>query len=102
MPVKVTLTEEPTVAIEGESESSSGGGCTRVTEMLFELPPPGAGFDTERLSVPAEARSEAGAIAVSWVALAKVVVSAVLPAMTTEDGTKPVPMTLKAVSAEPA
>jgi hypothetical protein len=72
-----------------------------MTEMLCELPPPGAGFETVKLKVPAEARSDAGATAVSCVALTKVVVSADVPPITTEDEMKLVPVKVKVVSGEP-
>jgi polyribonucleotide nucleotidyltransferase len=72
-----------------------------VTETLCETPPV-AGFETAKLKVPTGARRAAGAVAVSWVALTKVVVSVVVPALTTEDELKFVPVRVKVVSGEPA
>ena len=103
MPVRVTVTiDEPTVTVAGESVASIAGGWLRVTGIVCELPPPGAGFKTATLKVPADARSAAGADAVSSVALTKVVASRVVPAMTTEDELKFVPVRVNTVSGEPA
>ena len=59
---------ELTVAEEGEIEEMEGMGfevMVKVTEL--EVPPPGAGLLTVIAFAPAEARSEAGIIAVNWV-----------------------------------
>lgn len=52
--------------------------------------------------MPTGARMAAGTTAVSSVALTKVVVSVVVPAITTEDALKFVPVKVKIVSGEPA
>ena len=103
LPVSVTVTAgEPAVAEEGESETSVAGSGYSVMEMLCELPPPGEGFETERLRVPAEARRVAGTTAVICVELTRVVVNAADPAIATEDELKFVPVRVKVVSEEPA
>lgn len=103
LPVSVTVNAcAPTVPVEGESEASVAGGWRSVTERLCELPPPGAGLETVKLKLPAGARRAAGATAVSWVALTNVVVSGVLPVITTEDELKFVPVKAKIASNEPA
>ena len=61
-----------------------------------------APIETVKFKVPAEARRAAGATAVSWVPLTKVVVSAVLPSITTVDERKFVPVKVKVVSCERA
>ena len=103
MPVRVEVTiDEPAVTVEGESDPSVADGWLSVTGIVCELPPPGAGFKTATLKVPTGVRSAAGADAVSCVALTKVVASRVVPAMTTEDELKFVPVRVKTVSGEPA
>ena len=93
---------EPTVADAGDSDVSFAAGCLRVTEMACELPPPGAGLLTEKLRAPTGARVAAGTTAVSWVLLTNVVVSEVVPTMTTDDDMKLVPVRVNVVSAVPA
>src|SRR5208282_6132262 len=63
--------------------------------MLFELPPPGDGFTTVTLSVPADATSVAVIEAVSCDALTKVVARS-CPFQTAVEtpATKPVPLTV--------
>ncbi len=72
----------------------------KLTE--FELPPPGDGFVTVTLTLPALAMSEARMAAVNCVALTNVVVRALPPKFTTEFATKPVPFTVKLNPAPPA
>src|SRR2546428_9134354 len=72
-----------------------------VNCCALEVPPPGAGFVTVMLNVPAVARSVTGIAAVSCVALMKVVVRAEPLKFTAELETKFVPFTVsvKAASA---
>lgn len=88
--------------MEGEREVSWAGGWRSVTEALCDAPPPGVGFETEKLNVPAEAKRAAGATAVSSVALTKVVVNVLVPAVTTVEELKFVPVRVNVVSGEPA
>jgi len=50
----------PFVALVGERDVIAGTGLFTVKEELMEVPPPGAGFKTVTLSVPAVAMSVAG------------------------------------------
>src|SRR5947208_557213 len=70
-----------------------------VNCCALEVPPPGAGFVTVILNVPAVARSVAGIAAVSCVALTKVVVRAEPLKFTVELETKFVPFTVSGKAA---
>src|SRR5207248_2550237 len=72
-----------------------------VNCCALEVPPPGAGFVTVMLNVPAVARSVTGIEAVSCVALMKVVVRAEPPKFTTEFVTKFVPLTVSVKTPSP-
>ena len=65
------------------------------------MPPPGAGFVTVMLKVPATNKSEAGIEAVSWVADTNVVVRAEPAKFTTDVEIKFVPFTVKVKVASP-
>lgn len=67
-----------------------------------DVPPPGAGFVTVTVAVPAVAMSAAVMAADSCVALMKVVVWETPLNFTTEFETKPVPFTVNAKAAPPA
>src|SRR2546426_12088680 len=73
-----------------------------VNCCALEVPPPGAGFVTVILNVPAVARSVAGIAAVSCVALTKVVVRAEPLKFTVELETKFVPFTVSVKAASAA
>lgn len=45
----------PTVALEGESAIGPGTGLMTGTCTVFELPPPGVGFETDTARLPADA-----------------------------------------------
>ena len=66
------------------------------------MPPPGAGFVTVTLAVPAVAISAASIAAVTCVVLMNVVVLAVPLNFTTEVDTNPVPLTVSVNAAPPA
>src|SRR5437660_7622577 len=70
-----------------------------VNCCALEVPPPGAGFVTVILNVPAVARSVAGIAAVSCVALTKVVVRAEPLKFTVELETKFVPFNVSVKAA---
>src|SRR5438552_3053211 len=74
-----------------------GGLFTKPTVKVcaFDVPPPGAGLNTVTLNDPALVRLEAGIVAVSWVALTKVVVLFDPCHLTTDEEINPVPVTVK-------
>ena len=80
------------------------GFCTALIVKLTELevPPPGAGLTTVTFAVPAAAMSVAGIVAVSCVALIKVVVRALPFHLTPEPATKPLPLIVNENPAPPA
>ena len=81
--------------------SVAGAACS-VSAILCDVPPPGAGLVTEKLSLPPVASKAAGTTTVSCVLLTKVVGSAVVPAVTTDEARKFVPVIVNVVSAAPA
>ncbi len=72
-----------------------------VNVCALDVPPPGTGFVTVMLDVPAVVRSLAGMEAVSCVELIKVVVRAEPPKFTTEFVTKFVPLTVSVKTPSP-
>jgi hypothetical protein len=92
----------PFTALAGESDVMVGTGLFTANGELAERPPPGAGFVTVTLNVPAAAMSAAVIDAVTFVALTKVVVLAVPLKFTTEEATKLVPFTVRVKAAPPA
>src|SRR5438876_1986368 len=72
-----------------------------VNTCALDVPPPGAGFVTVMLKVPAVVRSLAGMEAVSWVLLANAVVRAEPAKFTTEFVTKFVPLTVSVKAPSP-
>src|SRR5439155_661487 len=72
-----------------------------VNVCALDVPPPGTGFVTVMLNVPAVVRSLAGMEAVSCVELIKVVVRAEPPKFTTEFVTKFVPLTVSVKTPSP-
>jgi hypothetical protein len=91
----------PTNALAGESEETIGAVLLIAKVTGADVPPPGAGLVTVMLADPALAISLAGTWAVSWLALAKVVVSAVPFHFTTEFATKLAPLTVNVKVAPP-
>ena len=92
---------EPATALEGESKPIVGTALSIVKEITFDVPP-GAGFVTVRLAVPAVAISAALIAPVNCVALTNVVVLAAPLNFTTDVDTKPVPFTAREKAAPPA
>ena len=92
---------EPAATVEGESELIVGTALLIVKEAAFEAPP-GAGFITVTLAVPALAISAAVIAAVNCVTLMNVVVLAVPLNFTTDVETKEVPFTVRVKAAPPA
>jgi len=72
-----------------------------VNVCALEVPPPGAGFVTVMLDVPAVVKSLAGMEAVTWVALTKLVVRGEPLKFTIESVTKLVPFTVNVKAASP-
>jgi len=66
----------PTWTEAGETPLSTGAGLVMLKLSALEEPPPGVGFTTVMLAVPAAAKFVAGTAAVSEVAETKVVASA--------------------------
>ena len=107
VPVTVRVNAAPPAVAEvGEIIVSVGEGlfvaALMVNVCALEVPPPGVGFKTVTEAVPAEAMSVAGTIAVSCVALPKVVVNAAPFQFTTEELMKFVPVTVRVNAAPPA
>ena len=92
---------EPATALEGESELIVGTALLIVNETAFDVPP-GAGFVTVTVAVPAVAISAAVIAAVNCVAFTNVVVLAAPLNFTTDVDTKPVPLTVRVKAAPPA
>lgn len=65
----------PAVVVVGAMVVSVGARLLMVKVRALEVPPPGAGFCTVTLAVPAFVMSLAGTVAVSFTLLTKVVVS---------------------------
>jgi hypothetical protein len=91
----------PTKALAGESEETMGAVLLIAKVTAADVPPPGVGLLTVMLADPALAMSLAGTGAVSWLALTKVVVSAVPFHFTTELATKLAPLTVSVKAAPP-
>ncbi len=105
-PVPVILSVNPvppTVAVAGVIEVSAGADTGLiVNDRLPEVPPPGAGFVTVTVAVPAVVISAAVIAAVNCVAFTNVVVLAAPLNFTTDVDTKPVPFTVRVKAAPPA
>ena len=104
VPVRVNVkAAPPAVAEVGAIEVSVGAEAALVVkDRVADVPPPGAGFVTVTVAVPAVAISAAVTAAVSCVALTNVVVLAAPLKLTTEVDTKPVPFTVRVKAAPPA
>src|SRR6266850_1178224 len=90
----------PTLALEGASDVSVGPPELTGKVIVADVPPPGAAVVTVTFAMAAASRSVAGIAAVSWVALANVVVRAAPFHCTVLPLTKPVPVTVS-VNAAP-
>ena len=104
VPVRVNVkAAPPTVAEVGAKEVSVGPEAALiVNDRLPDVPPPGAGFVTVTVAVPAVAISAAVIAAVNCVALTNVVVLAAPLNFTTDVDSKPVPFTVRVKAASPA
>ena len=104
VPVRVNVKAAPPMVAElGAREVSAGPAAGLiVNDRLPEVPPPGAGFVTLTVAVPAVVISAAAIAAVSCVALTKVVVLAAPLNFTTDVDTKAVPLTVRVKAAPPA
>ena len=104
VPVRVNVkAAPPTVAVVGAIEVSVGPETALiVNDRVPDVPPPGAGFVTVTVAVPAVAISAAVIAAVNCVAFTKVVVLAAPLNFTTDVDTKPVPFTVRVKAAPPA
>ena len=78
----------PAVALLGEIELIAGTGLLMVNVLGADVPPPGPGFVTVTMILPAVAMSAAEIAAVSWVPLENVVLRAAPFQFTTELVTK--------------
>ena len=91
----------PTIVLVGESVVIVGTGLFTANGEFPDVPPPGAGFVTVTLNVPAAAMSAAVIAAVICVALTNVVAFAAPLKFTTEDALKFVPFTVRVNAAPP-
>jgi hypothetical protein len=92
----------PAVALEGESEVAPGFGLLIVKVSALDVPPPGVGFITVTVAVPAVAMLLAGTEAVNFVSLTYFVVSPFPFHSTLEVETNFVPVTVRVNAAPPA
>jgi hypothetical protein len=92
----------PALALLGEIELIAGTGLLTVNVFAADVPPPGPGFVTVTMILPAVAISAAEIAAVSWWLLENVVVRAAPFHFTTEVVTKFEPFTVSVKAAPPA
>lgn len=92
----------PANVLVGESDVSVGNGLFTVNGEFPEVPPPGAGFVTVTLKVPAVAMSPARIAAVTCVEFTNVVVLATPLKFTVAPVTNPVPFTVSVNPTPPA
>jgi hypothetical protein len=92
----------PAMAVDGDKEVRVGTGLLMANVTALDSPPAGVGLETVTSAVPAAVTSLAGIAACNWVPLRKVVGRSVLFQRTTEEETKPLPVTVKVNPAEPA
>jgi hypothetical protein len=97
--VKVEL---PAILLLGESDVREGTGLLMVKTRGLVVPPPGAGFETVTLAVPAVAMSLDKIAAVTWPEFTKVVVRLDPFHHTVEVGTKLPPFTVSVKPEPPA
>jgi len=104
VPAKLSVNPvPPTVAVAGVIDVSVGAETGLiVNDTEPDVPPPGAGFVTVTVAVPAVAISAEAIAAVSCVALTNVVVLAAPLNFTADVDTKPVPFTVRVKAAPPA
>jgi hypothetical protein len=103
VPVTVIVKLFPPAVVDvGLIDAAVGTGLRMVRVCAFEVPPPGAGLTTVIEAVPAAATSAAVITAVTCVYDTKVVVLGEPLISTTEDESKPVPLTVNVNCAPPA
>jgi hypothetical protein len=103
--VPLTVSEKlapPASVLVGESDAIVGGGLFTVNVAFAEVPPPGAGFVTFTLKVPATAMSPAKIVAVTCVEFTNAVALAFPLKFTAAPVTKPLPFTVSVNPAPPA
>jgi hypothetical protein len=96
---------EPVTALTGATDVINGTGFELVTVNTtggLEVPPPGAALVTVTVAVPAAARSAAGIVATSSVALLNPVLRGLPFQFTTEEAMKLLPEMVRVVAAVPA
>ena len=106
MPVPLTTSVKPplpAVTLSGETEDMDGAGLSLSTSITapFDRPPPGAGFCTVTVTVPAAPRFEVATSAVSSVAVTNVVGRAWLFQRTVDPSSKFAPSTVSVNAAPP-
>ena len=95
LPLTVSVNAAPpAVAAFGFKLVMEGEGLLIVKVNPFDVPPPGAGFVTVTVALPAVVRSPAGIVAVNCVALIKLVVRPLPFQNTCDVGTKFDPLTV--------
>src|SRR3984893_1733790 len=103
LPVTVSVNAgEPAAKEDGDSNVCTATGLLIVNVSAPDAPPPGAGLNTVTEAVPELARSMAGTLAVTRVALTNVVVNATPFHCTTEPLTKLLPFTVSVNVSKPA
>ena len=104
VPVRANVNAAPLTVTEAGAIEVSVGPETAliVNDRLPDMPPPGAGFVTVTVAVPAVAMSAAVIAAVNFVALTKVVVLVAPLNFTTDVETNAVPFTVRVKAAPPA
>ena len=103
LPYTIRVKPEPPAAAPYEERSvAAGTGFITVSGDAFEVPPPGAGFTTARLSVPAAVRSFAARVTRSCPPDSSTVGRAEPFRRASEPVTNPVPFTVTSRVAEPA
>src|SRR5439155_622927 len=96
LPFTVTVNAgSPAVALDGVSDSALGTGFAIVNVRSPDVPPPGAGVNTDTCAVPAAVTSDAGIDACSCVPLTNVVVRGAPFQRTTDELANPLPFTVK-------
>src|SRR5580765_4714322 len=95
LPFTVTVNADaPAVTLDGDSDSTPGSGFATVNAKSPDVPPPGAGVDTDTCAVPVAATSDEGITACNWLPLTNVVARAAPFQRTTDALTNPLPFTV--------
>ena len=103
LPFTVTVNADaPAVTLDGDSDSTPGTGFATVNAKSPEVPPPGAGVDTDTCAGPAAATSDAAIDACNCVALTNVVGRLTPFQRTTDALANPLPVTVTVNAGAPA